>query len=83
MEDPFVEWNKSQEPVEDPEAAREAANTEEKTRRIARDLKLPPKEKEVFDEFADLEAEMLLREKEAQKKEAEAKTRKLSKKAKK
>lgn len=82
-QDPFVEWQKSQEPVEDPEIAHEAAKVEEKTRRIARELKLPPKEKKVFDEFADLEAGMLLREKEAQKKEQEAKTRKLNKKAKK
>lgn len=83
MENPFAEWENSQKPVEDPETAREAANTEEKTRRIARDLKLPPKQKEVFDKFADLEAEMLLREKKAKEQEVEAKTKKLNKKAKK
>ena len=83
MEDPFVEWEKSQEPVKDVEEAREAAGAEEKTRRIARELKLPPKQKEVFDKFADMEAELLLREKKAQKQEQEAKTKKMSKKARK
>lgn len=83
MENPFTEWEKSQEPVKDEGVAREAAEVEEKTRRLARELKLPPKQKEVFDKFADMEAELLLREKKQQKQEEEAKTKKLSKKAKK
>ncbi|MEK7653966.1 MAG: hypothetical protein AAB345_01630 [Patescibacteria group bacterium] len=83
MEDPFVEWNKSQEPVGDEEVAREAADTEEKTRRIARELKLPPKQKEIFDKFADMEAELLLREKKSQQQLEEAKTKKMTRKLKK